>query len=231
MRTLQTGALMLGLWLRQESRYPLAAASNLVASGLFLLLLAKAGSAFGREQAGLLLAVGFMVMAGMQGPVRAVERSREELFLVRWPLALWLVLESLGLGVWTALQLFLVLEAFAFLGLAEIGHGLAFFKFAPLAFGIGLGPGLALAGAALVFKRTGALLNLFSLGVLGAALFPAFSGAAGALLPYLGLVRAVAGGEGLVGVGLGALGWLVGGALIAAAARAHAVRTGRAGVG
>jgi len=218
----------------QEFRYPVAFAFNLLSSALFMGLLAVTGKALGQDRSLAALLLGFMVMLSLQAPARALEdpsASQEEILLARWPLMGLLSGEALARGIWMMGQLSLVFLLLALPLRLEFEELLAFWRWAPLAWWIGLGPGLFLASATLLFKRTGALVNLLSLAVLGGAVIPIAAGKSVSVFPYLQLVALVRGSAlNEPGIWFAATLWVLAGAISLLLALRVAVHRGLLGV-
>ncbi len=218
----------------QELRYPVAFVTNLLAAAVFLALLAFAGRAVSGAHSPVPLLLGFMVMVSLQNPSRIVEDpagAPEECMLSRWTLTGLMILETLARGLWMTLQLSLTFVLLLLpLGL-EAQELRTFFQWAPLAWWVGLGPGLMLASATLLFKRTGALLNLVSLLVLGGAVLPVGAGWVGYVFPYVELLALVRGAPGSAGgAWIAATAWVLVGVLLLRAAERYGARHGLLGV-
>jgi len=208
--------------------------ANLLAAAVFLALLTFAGRAVSGAHSPVPLLLSFIVMVSLQNPSRMVEdpaAAPEECLLSRWSLVGLLVMETLARGLWMALQLSLAFMLLLLpLGL-EAQELRTFFYWAPLAWWVGMGPGLVLAGATLLFKRTGALLNLFSLLVLGGAVLPVGAGWAGHMFPYVELLALARGASGSAVVAwVAATAWVLVGALSLRMAERYGARHGLLGV-
>lgn len=158
-----------------ELRYPGAYFANLVSTALFLALLVLGGRALQVDGGETALFLAFVALAGLQGPARALEDASsdaEELYLYPFPPLFLIFAHTASLALRTLLNFSLVYLMLTWPLSLPLKGLLQVWSYAPLALVAGFGPGLLLGGLTLLLKRTGTLVNLLAIVVLGSAFLP-----------------------------------------------------------
>lgn len=186
--------MMLALWsivrfgVLVEVRYPVVFLSNVVSTALFLTLLLLGGRAIGVGGIEGALFITFIILAALQAPQRALEDNSaepEEVYLYPIPPIATLIFQAIGLAVRTVFSFTIVYLALLFPLHLPTSILIDLWIYAPVAFLAGLGPGLLLGGFSLLFKRTGALVNLMAIIVLAGAFLPSsLMSSVGSYLPF-----------------------------------------------
>jgi hypothetical protein len=179
-----------------DIRYPANYLAEVLSASIFLALLILGGRVLGVMGIEGVIFITFVLLAGMQGPSRALEAAwtePEEVYLHPMPTLIFLTLQAIAQAVRILLNfsvVYLVLLIPLNMPLSTLAD---LWRYAPIALLAGLGPGLLLAGLTLVFKRTLTLVNLLVILSVSTAYLPsAWLGPVGQYLPLTavqGLIR------------------------------------------